>query len=204
MTGDCVILVADNDIRAAVAGLLTRPQAIPMRAIDHVLIVHPQRDPGIRTRSRELLASYRQTHAHAIVILDREGCGGGDASAGVIEAHIEQACAGDWADRLRAIAIEPEVESWVWSDSPQVEVALGWHGRVPDLRDWLVAASYTTARYDKPRRPKEAFDHALRIAQRPRSSTIFESLGATVSVSRCHDTAFNRLRQTLQSWFLAP
>jgi hypothetical protein len=165
MTGDCVMLVADNDIRAAVEGLLTRPHAVPMRPIRHASVTHPQRDPGVRLRSRELLAAFRKTHTYALAILDHEGCGGGSASAAEVEAQIEQSCAVHWADRIRAIAIDPEIESWVWSDSPRVDAALGWSGRSPDLRDWLTSTGYVTARHDKPHQPKEAFDAALRLAR---------------------------------------
>lgn len=201
---DCIILAADNDIRAAVEGLLSRPQAIPMRAITYEIIVHPQRDPGVRTRSKPLLWPYRNTHAYALAILDHEGSGAGTSSAPELEMQIEATCAADWSDRIRAIAIEPEVEAWIWSDSPEVDAVLGWNGRNPSLRQWLVTSGYVNARGGKPVRPKEAFNDAIRTVRTQRSPTIFRTLGEKVSVARCRDRGFKRLRATLHDWFPRP
>jgi hypothetical protein len=201
MPKDLAILVADADIRAAIEGLLTRPSAIPIRPLTYDLIVHPQRDPGVRLRSRGLLAPFRTTHSYALAILDHEGCGATNATPDDVQIEIENGCAVDWQNRLCAVAISPEVESWVWSDSPLVDLVLGWSGRQPDLRQWLTDARFAVARNDKPARPKEAFDAAIRIVRQPRSSTLFKKLGQSVGLNRCRDRAFARLRQSLQVWF---
>jgi hypothetical protein len=203
MPKDLIILVADSDMRAAIEGLLERPAAIPIRAITFDVIVHPQRDPGVRLRSRELLATYRSSNSFAVAMLDHEGCGA-SADPDKIELQIEAACQIDWSDRIRAIAISPELEAWVWSDSPQVDAALGWTAQDIDLRQWLVDSGWITNRNDKPQRPKEAFDAAIRSVRKPRSSTIFKSLGKSVGLNRCQDRSFLRLRQSLQAWFPLP
>jgi len=201
MPKDLAILVADGDIRAAIEGLLARPSAIPIRPLTYDLIVHPQRDPGVRLRSRGLLAPFRTTHSYALVILDHEGCGAVSSTPDEVQVEIESGCAVDWQNRVCAVAISPELESWVWSDSPQVDSALGWSGRQPDLRQWLTDSGFAATRNDKPARPKEAFHAAIRIVGQPRSSTVFKKLGESVGLNRCRDRAFARLRQSLQTWF---
>jgi hypothetical protein len=200
MPKDLVILVADSDMRAAVEGLLQRPPAIPIRPINYDLIVHPQRDPGVRLRSRELLAPFKLTNSYAIVLLDHEGCGTKEEAA-IVENEIEDKCSIDWGDRIRAVAISPELEAWVWSDSPHVDSILGWSGRNPNLRRWLVDQAWAQNQIQKPSRPKEAFDAAIRAARKPRSATLFKALGASVGLDRCSDAAFRRFRNSLQMWF---
>ena len=58
-----------------------------------------------------------------------------------------------------------------------------------------------TAPHDKPSRPKEATEEALKEARIPRSSSIYQQLGEKVSLVRCVDPAFNKLKTTLKNWF---
>jgi len=97
--------------------------------------------------------------------------------------------------------IEPELEAWVWSDSPQVDEALGWSGQ--NLRQWLKDKGYVQRGGQKPLRPKETMDVALRIARQPRSSSIYKTLGQRVSFTSCADPAFRLLLKTLRQWFPA-
>jgi hypothetical protein len=120
----------------------------------------------------------------------------------MLEADVEQRLATNgWADRARAIVIDPELESWVWSKSPEVDKALGWAGHVPALRPWLTQNGWLHESEAKPARPKEAMDAALRVVRRPRSSAIFRELAERVSFRRCTDAAFGKLITTLQTWF---
>jgi hypothetical protein len=199
MTKDLVLLAADNDIAQAILGLLSRPQAIGMRAITLDHYVHPERDPGVRNKSAEFLASFANTHGRALVVLDVEGSGATNAEQ--IEQQIESNCRARWGDRVRAVAIEPEVEAWVWSSSPEVEQVLGWRNRVPPLRDWLRAEGWDMRPDQKPVRPKEAMSAALRASRTPRSASMFRSLGSRVGVNRCTDRSFLRLREFLSVTF---
>ena len=42
-----------------------------------------------------------------------------------------------WRDRCAVITLVPELEAWVWSDSPMVDVVLGWHNQTHALKEWL-------------------------------------------------------------------
>lgn len=100
--------------------------------------------------------------------------------------------------------IDPELETWVWSESPHVDAALGWSGRSPDLRSWLTERGWLDSGNPKPRRPKEAVEKALWAIRKARSSAIYAQLARKVTVSGCVDPAFSKLKATLQTWFVAP
>ncbi len=115
-----------------------------------------------------------------------------------VRGRLEAVSEPGWSD---VIVIEPEVEAWVWSDSPHVDACLGWHGRQPSLRHWLMHEGLMEPGGIKPRDPKEAFRRAVEETRTVPSSALFGKLARTVSVERCTDDAFNRFRQRLCSWF---
>jgi hypothetical protein len=55
----------------------------------------------------------------------------------------------------------------------------------------------------KPERPKEAMKAAMRQVRKSSSSSVFRELAEKVSVHRCTDPAFQKLRDTLREWFPA-
>ncbi len=97
------------------------------------------------------------------------------------------------------MAIDPELEAWVWSDSPHVARALCWVDG--DLQQWLAERDLLTPGQSKPSRPKEAVEKVLRRTHTPRSSSIYRQLASHVSFKRCQDTAFVKLLGTLKTWF---
>ena len=150
----------------------------------------------------EFLRTFCRTHAHALVVLDREGCGQEALPREQLESFIEEALArSGWSERARAVVIDPELEAWVWSDSPCVDRELHWEQRQPDLRAWLRDQGLLGRDAVKPARPKEALEAALRAVRMPRSSAIYEALAKKVSVQRCEDPAFGKLKAVIQGWF---
>lgn len=106
-----------------------------------------------------------------------------------------------WGERARTIVLSPELEAWVWSDSPHVDDVAGWKGRRPRLRSWLMEQGWLDGKASKPARPKEAFQAALRAAGRARSSSLYQRIAERVSVQQCTDSSFLEFRNTLQHWF---
>ena len=196
-----IVLVADRNMQAAVEGVLLRHKALDVAAIDFDIERHPERDPGCRNEGVALLGLFHRRYAHAILMFDWEGCGAKEQSAEALEQKLEQDLQALWGDRARVIIIDPELESWVWSDSPHVEDILLWKGRKPGLQAWLREKKFEFAESGKPLRPKEAMEAALREARKPLSSSIFQSLAETVGFSCCTDRAFGKLRATLAEWF---
>jgi hypothetical protein len=199
---DLVVLAADGQMEFAVKGLLTRGCALGFREVSVDIHVHPAKDPGCFLRGHDFLRAFHRQYRHAIVLFDREGCGREDNPREALEQELEERLSSSgWGDRAAVIVLDPELEIWVWSDSPEVDAVLGWTDRTPCLTDWLQAAGYSTSGQTKPRRPKEALEQALRSVRKGRSSAIFFQLAQRVSVNRCTDPAFLKFKATVQRWF---
>jgi hypothetical protein len=135
-------------------------------------------------------------------MLDREGCGRGSQSREDLEAELEERLANwGWNSRGRAILLDPELEIWAWGDSPHLDALIGWHGRTPSLREWLNLRGYLSEGQVKPARPKEALEEALKCVRKKRSSALYEQLADKVSLERCVDAAFAKLKKVLREWF---
>lgn len=195
---DLVCLAADKNIEAALAGILRRSSSLGIREVEHETIVHPHRDPGCFHQSGELLRGFRSRGTHALVVLDRAWDGAPPVTGAELEARLEASL--DLRDWARAVVIEPELEAWVWSDSPHVARSLGWREGMAALRGALVAQNLWHPESGKPRDPKAAVEWVLRNTRTPRSSSIFRELALSVSLARCEDRAFLRLKGLLVSW----
>lgn len=200
---DLVVLTADLDQDQAMRGLLTtRSKSLGIRAPQTKFLKHIRRDPGCFNEAVQVLQPFQQDASYALVVLDRQGCGREDFTALQIEADLETRLArSGWGARARAIAIDPELEIWIWSDSPKVEEVLGWFGRSPGLRDWLRSKGLLQENTSKPEDPKTAFRDALREVRLKPSASIFARLAEEVGLTRCQDPSFLRLHRCLIEWF---
>lgn len=197
-----IILVADKSMEEMVAGICSRPEALGVNPFTYRIVVHPGRDPGCLLEGVEFLSLFQSQFAHALIVFDRIGCGRESLSRDQLEQEMEEALnRSGWDTRASVIAIDPELEAWVWSDSPHVERILGWHGRQPSLQHWLVAQKWLAADAIKPHQPKEAMQHALRTVRLSQSAALYRQLAQQVSLSRCTDMSFLKLKITLQKWF---
>jgi hypothetical protein len=148
-----------------------------------------------------MLRRYQTTHAHALVVFDRHGSGRDGEDREAIEHIIEDALRrSGWGDRAAVIVLDPELEIWVWSDSPHVYSALGWTNR-NDLDEFLLQEGWIKTGQVKPIQPKEAMRAALKRSQTAISARTFEQLAENVSINRCADPAFTKLKAVLRSWF---
>jgi hypothetical protein len=199
---DLVILSADADIEFALRGLLTRAATLGIRPISVEYYRHMHHDPGCLRDSHEFLRSSLRSHAQALVVFDRDGCGREDLTRDQIEALVEKRLAQNgWEQRAAAIVIDPELERWVWADSSEVDRVLGWSGHTPGLRQWLRQEGHLGPSQLKPGRPKEALRAALRSVGKPPSSSLFEQLALCLPLNQCQDPAFAKLVGVLRSWF---
>lgn len=199
---DLVILAADKNMEFTLRGLMGRPESLGIRAIDFDVFVHPAKDPGCRDDAHTFLRAFSGQYRHGLVMLDREGSGRESRSPADLEREIEQKLSQNgWGDRATAIVLDPELEIWVWSDSPVVDEALGWPIDGISLRDALSNAGFLDKGAVKPADPKGAMEFALRKSGTPRSSSIYRQIAQRVSLKRCEDPALLKLRATLQRWF---
>jgi len=199
---DLVCLVADKNIEATIKSVLDRPEAIGIRKIQYEIIVHPNRDPGCFHQPKNLLTGYRNRTEHALIIFDRrwEGSptGTGADLEDLVEGSLRESGLEPWA---RAVVIDPELEVWLFSDSPHVASTLGWKDSAKKLRGTLETQGLWLPDQAKPNDPKTAVEWLLRRIRKPRSSSIYRELARRVSLGRCRDRSFLRLRSLLQGWF---
>ncbi|MBN2580813.1 MAG: hypothetical protein JXB10_17640 [Pirellulales bacterium] len=199
---DLVALVADGQMEFCLRGILTRQEALRIRNINVDIFVHPDKDPGCLRRGENFLQPFSRRYAHALIMLDREGSGREHLPRETMEADLEvKLRKTGWDERGAAIVLDPELEMWVWSDSPEVDEVLGWSGRSPCLRDWLCQQGYLSTLGNKPSDPKSAFLAALRKSRKQKSSMVFFELAQRVSMHRCIDQSFIKLKSVLQKWF---
>lgn len=198
---DLVVVVPDKDTEQAIIGLLKRSQSLGIRPIDFIIRVHPQKDPGCYNTAHELAATSRNEASHALVVFDQAWKGAPTTDAGALQRDVEARLRMLWDDRCACVVIDPELEIWVWSDSPHVADALGWHGRGPALRQWLDAEGLWPGGQPKPADPEAAFRRAVRHVGLPPSAAVFRELADTVGVQRCTDPSLQRLLSILRSWF---
>jgi hypothetical protein len=199
---DLVVLVPDRTFRAAMTILLTRHESLGIRRITAEVFQQPEFDPGSLKGSADYLRQFLPTHAHAIVLFDKEGCGREGASAEELEAMVQKTLdRSGWEGRAEVVVVDPELEVWVWSDSSEVDRCLGWAGRQPGLREWLRQQHMWDMGAPKPRAPKSALAIAVRAARRGASPPVLVQLARSIGLRRCTDRAFVRFREILQQWF---
>lgn len=201
---DLIVLVADADIEWTIRTLLEkRTDSLGIRSLRFEVDRHHGRDPGVFKDAHSFLRLYLRRARRALVLLDREGSGQEHRfTVQEIEADLERRLRQNgWTDvegqpRATAIAMDPELEVWVWSHSPHVPEVLGLTQE--ELQQIL--ENMPTTPEGKPQYPKETLLAALRRSGRPRSARIFQELAERVSLL-AHERAFDRLCSTLQTWF---
>lgn len=204
---DCIFLVADKQMESVFKGFLkernnchlslgTRPFTCEIKAD------RAGNDPGLYTRSHELLRPYYRTHQHAVVVLDQDWKAAPEAS--IIRTKIKNDLIGNgWGrDNVEVIVIDPELEIWLWQDSPHIAniFQFNYHPYL-SLKSWLEDKGMWSSTQLKPAHPKKAFELLCIEARIPHSSAIYSKIVQRVSVNGCTDRAFCLLLETLQRWF---
>jgi hypothetical protein len=196
-----VILTADKDAQFAIQELIRRPAALGIRPNDFDCFPHPGHDSGLYKRGHEFLRAFLKWD-YALVVFDREGCGHDDKPRELLESAVENRLAANgWENRCRAVVMDPELESWVWDRSCQVNRLFDWPQGANGLRSWMTERAFVQEESFKPARPKEVFDAALFHRRIKHSSGLFQTLAQSFKFDGCRDEAFQRFVSTLQGWF---
>lgn len=201
---DLVILVADKNAQFALRGALRRQKALGVRTISHEFRMHPGRDGGVRIGGVDVLARERRRFSHALLVFDLEGSGAGEGQSAIdLEAGLDARLEALWGPNAKSIVITPEVDTWLWGADNALSEVLRWPSEVGGMRGWLQHKGFAFDANGKPKRPKEALEAMIPIHRQPRSSALYEKITGKISLRRCTDPAFLRLRETLQGWFPA-
>lgn len=203
---DLFVVVADLDMENVIKTLLcVRKHALGIELafdLTRDLLRYNKKDSGCYRDAQDLLRTRRKYYRHALILFDRHGSGVDYKSRIDIENDIEErlhACG--WPrESATAIVIDPELEAWVWSDSPHVASALGWDDN-RELRVYLEHKNLWVSGAMKPDDPKHALDNALRERKRIGGARLFADLASKVGMNRCDDPSFVKFRTTLQRWF---
>ena len=199
---DLVILVADKDLEHALKGLLARPLALGTRAVEADIFIEPQRDPACAQHGVEFISNFSRQYQYGLLMFDHKGSGMETTGPRALQESLNERLAHSaWGERAKVIVLAPELEAWVWNDSPHIDQVAGWKNRNPGLRPWLIDKGWLRGGEVKPAQPKEAFKAALREARKPRSASLYEQIAKKVSLRRCKDEAFLELKAILSQWF---
>ena len=200
---DLVVLAADKNIEYALKGLFTRPQALGIRPITADIFIHPQRDPGCAQHGVAFLSNFSERYHYGLLMFDYAGSGRErEQQPQELQETLNNEFAGSvWRKRARTIVLSPELEAWLWSNSPHVDDVAGWKDRQPSLRRWLTEQGWLQRGEVKPNKPKEAFQAALREARTQRSSSLYQQIAEKVSLQQCVEHSFQEFRDVLRTWF---
>ena len=155
---DLVVLLADKNMEFLVRGLFPRiPDVEQIQPFNFEPLVHPYRDPGIYNDAHDFLRPFIKRYSYAIVILDHTGCGKEEKTREEVEKDIEdQLIRSGWRNNACAIAINPELENWIWVNEARMEGAISWKNTV-SLYDWLHKKRLEEARRAKTVSSKRSF-----------------------------------------------
>jgi hypothetical protein len=198
---DLIVLVPDNDVKFGIDSLLSRIESLKIRPISFEIFVHPEHDPGVYHKATDILRPLAKLYHYALVLFDHAGSGQEKIpSYQLAEKLKDQIEKNGWQDRVEIIIFDPELEVWVWSESPHVARALGWDDYLL-LKNWLIEKGYWQNKYIKPKRPKEALELSLREKRIPRSSSIYKEIALKISLEKCQDQSFKKFKEILIKWF---
>lgn len=201
-----LVIVADKDIREAFKGLFARPdwpRSLGCRRFDvgEGDLVEPagRKDSGLFKEGEALARGFAATHEHLFVVLDAAWKGSPGAHA--IEEDLgRRLVRNGWSsDRFEVVAIDPELEVWLWSDRRALGTAIECEV-APERRAELQQKLDSLAQETNPG-PKERLEDLRRSVGIRASSAQFHRFAGAARVDRCRDPAFHRLRDALRRWF---
>jgi hypothetical protein len=199
---DVVFLVADGGMQQMLVGFFGRAEFHKSLGCGRFrfdpaedIFVHPRHDPGVYREAREFLRPFERLHERVVVILD--AAWDGTPGAEVISADLTAALSAAW-EHVSVVVIEPELEAWLWQENPNVARALRCGS---DMRELLAGSGHWPRGKAKPADPKAALKYLQMHHSADGSRAAFRRLAETVSIRRCQDPAFCRLRDAICAWF---
>lgn len=210
-THDLIVIVPDGAIEQVGTMLLEhRASHLGMKKVRFEVKKDIFHDSSSKAATVNLLRGYIRTHRYALVMRDLEGSGWEDEGSEAMEAAFKhELSANGWPNRVEAIALEPEIESWLRFDSAAFHGLIEEQARRNKPATALKVAACiaravqtnggTTA--NKPTRPKEVFEDVLADFGIPRSNSLYGKLAKKESLAGCTVGSFNKFLTILRGWF---
>lgn len=198
---DLIVVAADPVMSKMVTKLLeVRTIALNIRDITFEVVTDQHNDPGVFSDPCRLLTGFEGKARHAIALLD---CAW-DGTPG--KAQIESKIAQDFDKQFkdgwaRAIAIEPELEVWVFAKEAHLKNAINWTDAETSPRQWLESQGEWASDDPKPHDPKSALQKLCTKQRIPFAGRIHTHIAQHSGFADCVDSSFLRLRSLLQEWF---
>ncbi len=198
---DLILMVADKNMQFTLQGALNRAKAMGIRPIQCKFLAAGN-DPTARIQGPDLLRTQQSMYRKGLLVLDYEGSGTDKSDAQALEDELNQRLELCWPGGAKAIVIEPELENWLWGSDNALHSVLDWP-HTQGIRPWLEKHEppFRLLGNGKPERPKEAWEALVQVHRKPRSSSLYEEVASQLSLQKCTDPAFVRLRAQLQEWF---
>ena len=204
---DLFVLTADSDAQAFIRAILQRHQALQIRPITFEVRRLTGRDSGMVKEGPEIArAMVRKTeYSRLILMWDHHGSGWDKRPLATAADRIQQRLDGvTWTDRSGAIAVEPELEEWLWTSPGSIMEQLG--SNVAEF-DALVAALANKLGMPRERccrhKPKELFEAVLYQKKRRRPlPEDFASLASSADIEDMSNSeTFAHFVDLLKAWF---
>lgn len=211
---ECVFLVADNAIEAAVETFLEKGRGVASlgaRSFSYrILNIDDETDSDLCHKPARVLQDQGVLPDEAlrlVVVFDQKYnlVPPAAESRAIATKHLLDA---GWpADRFHVTVIAPELETWMWhdADAPMqvVERAFRYDRaqRGQTLRERLASQSKWPADAPKPPRPKDTFKWTTSQFRRRSTQITVREIVEHVGISHCQDVAFQELKGALAAWF---
>lgn len=208
MKRDCLFFVADKTMRETFLGFLGREdraeqlgcRSFSFDPAEDLFFAAGQNDSGLNKRADALLSPFLHSHERAVVVLDCDW-DGSPGQAQIIQNVTTQLHDSGWQpEDVVVIAINPELEQWIWQDSLVLAEELRM-AAPQGLKAALTQRGLWPQEAAKPPSPKELFNQLRRENNVKLSSSVFKRIASKVPVAECEDGEFHRLVAQLREWF---
>lgn len=199
---DLIVLCADLQWKVTLQTILNRHQSLGLAAaLDvEVVFVPGKTDGSMRVEGPALLHQFRPRFAHALLVLDWDGCGG-RGSATDVRKQLDEQISGSWGHAGRALVVDPELEAWIIGGHRHFSVLPGLEK--VRAREWLQTHSQWQADEVKPERPKEAIETLFHSHRVRRTSASYQKImeRVTLDPERCQCPSYQDFVRILRAWF---